>query len=394
MLDKNNPSPEWVAAVRHRYPVETEIDQLLTRKLARRATCKYEHPSLEGLTKGIEKICRANVDRPFTLSNVRWLSGGASKLQVAFDVISDAFGPGATKRLVLRMEPAESIVETSRQREYEVIKAVEPHLPVPSALWVDADGEYFPYPAMIYGLVTGVNKPSGRVTQISGLGVNFGPELRPRLAAQFVDHLATLHKLDHRMLDLPSFDVPATPTQAAQWQINWWRRVWEEDANEDIPLLHVAECWMRENLPATDRLAVIHGDFRNGNFLFDEETGAITAWLDWELAHIGDIHEDIAWVLARCFGHSAEDGKTFLMSGLLSEAAFLDAYQKASGFSIDAKTLKFYQVLVLYKCVVLTLSTGYRVVRGGKTHQDILVAWLMAVGYVIMGELRSTLEDL
>ena len=36
-----------------------------------------------------------------------------------------------------------------------------------------------------------------------------------------------------------------------------------------------------------------HGDYRTGNYLFDEESGKITALLDWELARIGDFHEDL-----------------------------------------------------------------------------------------------------
>ena len=32
--------------------------------------------------------------------------------------------------------------------------------PVPPTYWYDADGEFYPYPAMIYGFAEGVAKPS------------------------------------------------------------------------------------------------------------------------------------------------------------------------------------------------------------------------------------------
>lgn len=394
MLAKANPSPEWIEGIRSRLPCETEIDRVLTRKLTRRSGPSYSPVSLDGMTSALESLLAANIDGAFSIANPRWLSGGASKLQVAFDLTWPGDGGRPqTKPLVLRMEPTESIVETSRLREFQLIRAVGPHIPVPPVYWVDKEGAHLPYPGLVYGLVGGVAKPSGRASRVSALGVDYGPELRPVLARQFIEHLTILHGLDPRDLALDAFDIPSSPTQAAEWQLNWWRRVWEEDANESIPLLEVAEAWMRDNLPTCGGHCLVHGDFRNGNFLFDEKSGAITAWLDWELGHIGDRHEDLAWVIARCFGHFAEDGKTFLSSGLFTETEFLEAYERASGLPVDRRTLRFYLVFNLYKCVVLTIGTGYRVVHGGKTHQDALVAWLMAIGYVIMDELHGLLEE-
>ena len=40
-VDKNRPSPEWIAELRRRFPCETEIDRVLTRKLERRAGPPY-----------------------------------------------------------------------------------------------------------------------------------------------------------------------------------------------------------------------------------------------------------------------------------------------------------------------------------------------------------------
>jgi aminoglycoside phosphotransferase (APT) family kinase protein len=397
VLDKSNPARSWIDALRKRYPCETEIDRLLTRKMQGRPGKPYAPLSLETLAQATRALIAAHIDGPFEMSRVRWLSGGASKLQVAFDIAWTDRGENHSRAMVLRMEPAESIVETSRQREFEVIKAVTPYLPVPPAFWVDRDGTHLPYPGLVYGMVSGVNKPTGGTSRVSALGVDLGAALRPVLAAQFLDHITTLHGLDVSALKadsgMESFDMPAAGTQAAAWQVNWWRRVWEEDANEDIPLLAAAEGWMRENLPVVTTPRLVHGDFRSGNFLFDEASGRITAWLDWELAHFGDFHEDLAWVLARPFGHFDESGTSFLVTGLFTREAFLEAYQRRSGLPVDAKALKFYSVFVLYKCVVLTLSTGYRVVRGGKTHQDSLCAFLMAIGYVIMEELRRELES-
>jgi thiamine kinase-like enzyme len=43
----------------------------------------------------------------------------------------------------------------------------------------------------------------------------------------------------------------------------------------------------------------VHGDFRLGN-LFVGRTG-LAAVLDWEMVHLGDPHEDVAWATIRAW---------------------------------------------------------------------------------------------
>src|SRR3546814_4044627 len=96
---------------------------------------------------GARRLIARNIGDHFTLSRVRWLTGGASKIQVAFDI--EWNGPAGDRRqstpMVLRMEPPESVVETSRLREFELIQALDGVVPVPPCYWVDADGECLPH---------------------------------------------------------------------------------------------------------------------------------------------------------------------------------------------------------------------------------------------------------
>ncbi|WP_460767492.1 phosphotransferase [Nocardiopsis nanhaiensis] len=142
----------------------------------------------------------------------------------------------------------------------------------------------------MYSFVHGVTKPSAtKDGNVSGLGTGFDPDLRAKLAPQIVEHLASMHNLDVGHLASPAVWVPGTgTTQAARERLNMERSVWELDRGQDHAVMDVAATWMADNLPATDRVGIVHGDFRSGNFLFDEATGEITAWLDWELGHVGD----------------------------------------------------------------------------------------------------------
>jgi aminoglycoside phosphotransferase (APT) family kinase protein len=192
---------------------------------------------------------------------------------------------------------------------------------------------------------------------------------------------------------LSVFDVPAPGLQAVEWQINWWERVWEEDAKDDVPLMRLAAAWLRRNMPAVDQVSIVHGDYRTGNFLYTENDGRISAILDWELGHLGDRHEDLAWVMNPTYGHLAEDGSTFLTCGFMPESQLLDLYQEASDLSVDPYRIRYYRILNTYKVTVIVLATGYRVARAAKTHQDILLAWLINISSTMLEELRTRLEE-
>jgi len=276
-VDKDHPTPEWIADLRARFPCEREIDRILTRKLERRAGPPFQPVTLDLLQAGTESLLRSELNDDFRITEARWLSGGASKLQMAFSLHWNVPGKGAsTTPMVLRMEPSEAITETSRRREFQLIKAMEGVVPVPPTYWMDPNGEHLPYPAIVYGFAEGVTKPTAG-GGVSGVGTFIPPELRPVLGQQFVDMLAATHTFDWRNADLSAYDQPEPGTQALEWNLNHWERVYEEDINEDVPLMRLAMAWLRRNMPPVDHVSVVHGDYRVGNFLFTEHDHRITA---------------------------------------------------------------------------------------------------------------------
>lgn len=393
------PDDAFIARMRSTYAVEAEIDRILTRKLRGRSGPEYAPVSLERLVHGVEALIRADIGDSFAIRNPQWLAGGASKLQMAFELEwsgKAGEGPLRTELMVLRMEPPEAIVETSRLREFEILGVAGEVVPVPPCYWVDADGQYLPYPALVYGFARGAAKPAARPSmQVTGIGTNFGPELRQILAKQFVDDLASIHTIDPaRLARLRNFEPAEVGSNASVLrQIAWWQRVWDEDRPEDVPIVEVAARWLTANAPPLDHVSLVHGDFRAGNFLFDEESQQITAWLDWELAVLGDRHQDLTWTTGAHFGHYHEDGETFLASGLLPVDELFRRYESASGLTIDPARLRYYRIFNDFVSCVHMLATAARVAGGGKTHQDVVVAWLSMIGNVIAGKLRSSLSE-
>lgn len=385
------------ALMRRCYPTEHEIETILARKLAHRQSPRQVPPDLAAMTDYLHAFLSQVVVGDFEISDQRWFAGGASKIQMGFTLRwrPDSAAVESTK-LVVRMEPAESLNSTSRAREFELLQAFRGVLPVPRPYWVDADGASFPEPALIYAFADGVTKPrQTKSGTLSGIGTQFGPDLRGKLGPQFVKHLATIHRLDVSGFTFASFDHPSVgTTQSALWQLNRARRVWDEDRGIDLPVVEVAAGWLERNLPKLDLVSVVHGDYRSGNFLFDEASSEITSVLDWERGYLGDRHRDLAWTASRVFGCLAEDGKTFLASGLVPIEQFFEDYERASGLSVDAERLRYYTVFNAYQVAVAAIATGYRVVHLAKSHQDILLASTEAVGYGALEMLRRTLEEL
>ena len=391
----DHPTPAQVQEVKRRLPTDPAAATAIDLRYAHRTGPGWTPIGLTELTETTTRFLGSRIEGPFAVRDARWLTGGASKIQMGFVLDwTDPERGQVSDHLLVRMDPPESLNTTDKQTEFEVARAVAGVLPSPAALWVDPRGTEFPEPTLIYGFVDGVTKPSASAEgAVSGIGTGFGSELRAELAPQFVQHLAALHRMDVSGLASPAVTVPPIgTTDTAQWRLNFERTVWELDRGQDLPIMEVAAAWMQRSLPVADRVGVVHGDFRSGNFLFDEETRKITAWLDWELSHIGDRHEDLAYCTHPLFGGMAEDGSTFLGSGLLPPEEIFAQYEEVSGLPVDRDRIEWYSMLCTYSAIVRTLATPYRIARLGRSHQDILLTRLEGVVPLLTMQLVNHLE--
>ncbi len=392
---RRKPTDAFIDEMRARFPTEREIDVVLTRKMHRRNGPSFEAINLETLIQGTHRLIADRLGYAVEISDARWLSGGASKLQMVFNLNwrgeHGAGGPTVVTPMVLRMEPAASVTESSRRREFEVIRAVEHSVPVPHAYWMDPDATFLAYPAMIYGFAAGTAKPSHDAGKVTGLGQNFGPDLRARLGPQFVEHLAKIHNVP--IDDAPamsSFDRPVLGSNLSVIkQVNAARRIWEEDRIEDEPVLAVVHKWLIRHAPPLDHVSIVHGDYRSGNFLFDEGRGEITALLDWEGAVLGDRHQDLTYATLPLFQHYAEDDTTILSSGMMTESDLFAAYEKASGLPVEPFRVQYFGLFNRYLVSVLLLAASARAARCAATHQDVLLNHVSGLGYLALSELRD-----
>jgi aminoglycoside phosphotransferase (APT) family kinase protein len=93
------------------------------------------------------------------------------------------------------------------------------------------------------------------------------------------------------------------------------------------PTFRLGVRWLRrQETDGAPKPSVIHGDFRLGNFLVSDR--GISAVLDWELVHLGDPMEDLAWLCLRTWRFGADD---LVVGGFGSLEELRSAYEKAGG---------------------------------------------------------------
>ena len=391
----DDPDESYISDLRQRFPTEPEIDATLTRKLRRRGSGPYHRPTLADMEAHLTAFLDHELGAgEYAVGDLQWFTGGVSKIQVGLTLRwSDRAGTPRRDRMVLRMDPSEGSNATSRAREFELLGLVRDVVPVPETFFIDPDGQWFPEPALIYAFSPGVTKPARATTgSISGLGTDFGPRLRARLAPQFIEHLAAIHTLPVAGRTFAALQAPRVGTdQAARWAVNHVLRTWEEDRLEDVALVEVAINWLLRHVPVLDVVSVVHGDYRSGNFLFDEDSGEIVSWLDWERGLLGDRHRDLAWTAGPTMGHYDEHG-VYLVCGLIPIAEFYARYEERSGLTVEPQRLRFFEVLNCVGMIVSTLASAARIVRLGKSHQDIILARVEGMVPVISRRLATLLS--
>ena len=107
----------------------------------------------------------------------------------------------------------------------------------------------------------------------------------------------------------------------------------------DRPVFALAFRWLQDHLPAPVDPVLLHGDFRMGNIMVD--ANGLAAVLDWELAHLGDRHQDLAFGCINSWRFGYIDRPAF---GVGQLDAFWKAYARESGVAIDEARFRWWLV--------------------------------------------------
>ena len=150
------------------------------------------------------------------------------------------------------------------------------------------------------------------------------------LLADLARELAAIHRIPIAGLPAPVMDTAAALDDLKTRFFAY---------GGDRPILALALRWLERNLPAPTAPRLLHGDFRLGNVLVEQ--GRLTGVLDWELAHLGDPHEDLAFGCMTVWRFARPDLPAF---GLGSVESLATAYLAAGGQAFDPTRFRFWLV--------------------------------------------------
>lgn len=294
---------------------------------------------------------------------------------------TEAGGDERERQVIVRRAPQAGLLgpyEVGPQWELNQALYGVTGIPVPEPLWIDLEGSATGRPLYVMARVEAAVPAQWNTHK-------FFPddEARHAMGRQFAALGARIHEVDLEVLPARLRGVGPAAARGAAGEVAYWEDVYRRDAVEPVPVLEWAFAWLARNGDATsERTTLVHGDFRIGNFMVADER--IVAMLDWELAHIGDPVEDLAFAAVRLYR-----GRTGDASGLLPVDDWLAAYGEAAGWEVPPEAFKFWTVFGCTRAAV-TLVTASRLFSSGAT-RDLRYA---ALGHQVHYLLRHILEEL
>jgi len=271
------------------------------------------------------------------VENLQTLTGGASRTTYSFDAVTAA----QRRRLILRSAPVDNRFAGMELEAAVQQAAADAGAPVPHIVVASNSVAALGNPFLICDEVAGE-------TIVRRIQRNLDDTGRATLLEQCAQALAAIHRARTDAVGLIERD-----------EIAEWRQRLDE-LDDTTATFEWAFRWLEANRPQPGRRALVHGDFRMGNLIVDGST--LSAVLDWEAVHIGEVYEDLAWFCVRAWRFGAPADLT--AGGLGSLEDFVTAYERADGTPVDRDALRWWQVLGTLKWGIICRYQAERHLSG------------------------------
>ena len=302
--------------------------------------------------------------RNVSVSAINRIHGGASRQTYSVDLAyEDATGP-KVKSVILRRDPPDSLIDTERRIEFAAIRSAfgQSGIPVPEAMYLEEGTQALGAPFFVMGRIeTG--------SPLNPFQIESAEPHRAALGEDFFQHLGAIAALP--VEGSPLAEQTDTPAPDACWkrELDYWANEIRCNAAHPQPVAEAAIRYLENNPPPpAQRLSIVHGDYRTGNFLQDDE-GTITAILDWEMAHIGDPYEDLAWATDPFWCANDEERA----AGYLPWPQALEIWQKASGCTFDPAAFEWWSLFAHLKALGIWVTSAKAYAEG--KNDDPILAW-------------------
>lgn len=281
------------------------------------------------LAHRLTTVLRPILGSDVAVTDLSVVTGGASRDTWAFDAVIG----GHRRPLILRTGPANapaSDLSFQQHASMELEAAVQHRAalagtPVPTIITADDSLAALGKPYLICEAIAGETI----VRRIRRQLDKADEGAYDRLLRQCAEALAAIHRADTTGIALQQSD-PLIELRARL-----------DGVGETTAAFEWSMRWLAANRPPPSPPVLVHGDFRMGNLIIDG--GALSAVLDWELVHVGEAYEDVAWFCIRAWRFGAPE---HLGAGGLGEIeTFLSAYEASSGTKLDRASFRWWLVL-------------------------------------------------
>jgi aminoglycoside phosphotransferase (APT) family kinase protein len=286
-------------------------------------------------------VLAAALSVPTTIENLRALTGGASRTTWAFDAVT-----GTQRRaLILRTGPPDDVHAGMELEARSQAAAAAAGAPVPHILVADDSLAALGNPFLVCDEIKGETIVRRIARQLDTAD---GHARRTELLRQCAQALAAIHRADS---DIPGLEYE-------DQLVEYRERL--DAMNDTTATFEWAFRWLAAHRPPPSARVLVHGDYRMGNLIVDGSD--LAAVLDWELVHLGEAYEDLAWFCIRAwrFGAPASHGA----GGLGSIESFVRAYEQASATIVDRVALHWWLVLATLRWGVICRYQAERHLSG------------------------------
>jgi aminoglycoside phosphotransferase (APT) family kinase protein len=290
------------------------------------------------------------------VTGARKIIGGASRHTWSVDAAwNDSHGTPQSRELIFRLDPPASLLESNRGTEYAMYRALygSPGIPLPEPLLIEDGEDAFGMPFFVMERLGGVAWPQELLTPA------FEGRREP-LVRQMFHVLGSISAVDYETVGLQ--DVLAVPARDNTWEpeLERWERTLHDHDLGPMPITAAVIRELRRHPPPpVARPRIVHGDFRVGNVLLSPQ--GVVGVLDWEMTHLGDPHEDIAWSMARNWRSGATPE---MIGGALHPAEAIAEWETTSGMRADPESLRWWQLFTHVKANAIWATAAHEFSTG------------------------------
>ncbi|MDR5750970.1 MULTISPECIES: phosphotransferase [unclassified Caballeronia] len=181
--------------------------------------------------------------------------------------------------------------------------------------------------------------------------------------------IAALHSVDPAAVGLADYGKPGNYFER---QIGRWSKQYVASETEPIEAMNRLIDWLPKHIPrgssaASERVSIVHGDYRLDNLIFHPAEPRVLAVLDWELSTLGDPLADFAY---HCMAWHVDPsqfrgiaGLDWAALGIPDEKAYVARYCERTGLTIEGDW-NFYLAYNMFRIAAILQGIMKRVTEG------------------------------